>query len=122
MLLFANISLGSVLRCCILLGTCVELMPHQPQLKRASPLLKCLSSRSLSNLLRLLLFQMITRRAVQIVMQIRRDVFSISAVIPSTPDVSPFFNLFAAVFTSFGSSFGSALTSISKECQFDYGP
>ena len=98
----------------ILLGTDVRLMPLQLSQTSAWPFLKSFTSIPLlQSFGTFSLFQMATRRAVQTVMQARRDAFSISAVIPSTPGARPFFSFFTVVVTSSVLG-GSALTSICK--------
>ena len=47
-----------------------------------------------------LLFQTTTKKAVKTVMQARRDIFSISADISSTPDARPFFNFGTTIVNS----------------------
>jgi hypothetical protein len=69
----------------ILLGTYVILIPLQLPHIRASPFLKSLTRIPLVQSTGIFsLFQILTRRAVHIVIQAQRDTFSISAVIPST--------------------------------------
>ena len=104
----------SITEASILLGTDVKLMPLQLSQICASPFLKSLTSIPLvQSFGTFSLFQMATRRAVHTNMQARRDAFSISAVILSTPGALPFFSFFTAVVTSSVLG-GSALTSICK--------
>ena len=99
----------------ILLGKDVQLVSLQMSQISALPFVKSLTSMPLvKSFGAFSVSRMTNKRAVQTVIQTQIDVFSLSAVIPFSPDAHLFFNFFPAVVTS--SVLGrSTLTSICKK-------